>query len=420
MGRSLILLAICLVISAGVPAQDTLVLKTKKELRLEKLKSRPEKGDVFIMAVPTIGYNPSNGFLFGAGSTASFFLGDPANTSISSSLAGISYTTKKQLIFTARSTVYTDNNKWVLNGDWRFLNTSQPTYGLGTGPQSSKLATNGFEIDDGVFSAPISDEQMLTFDQFRFYETISREVREMVYLGIGYHLDIFSNTDDKLLDMDTTPPVITSYYAYNYKYGFSQTGNTLSGISLNASYDSRDNQNNAYTGAYASLSFRVNPTWLGSDKSSTMLWMEYRRYLDLTKDHHNMLCFWGIGNFVTTGTVPYLDLPAIGEDLYAKTGRGYIQGRFRGQRMVYGEAELRKHLLSTTKRPDVLGMVIFLNATTATNEDAGIQLFDNVNFGLGAGLRIMILKNARTSLGLDYGWGNYGSSGFYLKLNEAF
>jgi hypothetical protein len=32
-----------------------------------------------------------------------------------------------------------------------------------------------------------------------------------------------------------------------------------------------------------------------------------------------------------------LDLPAIGEDQYGKSGSGYTQGRFRGQEMIDGE-----------------------------------------------------------------------------------
>jgi len=32
-------------------------------------------------------------------------------------------------------------------GDWRFFITSQPTFGLGTGPQSAKLLGTGIEYD---------------------------------------------------------------------------------------------------------------------------------------------------------------------------------------------------------------------------------------------------------------------------------
>ncbi len=403
-----------------ISAQDKITLRSNHDLRKAKKNAPPKKGDIMLLAVPTIGYNPSYGFMAGAGSTISFFTGNPQTTSISSGLVSVSLTTKDQLIFSAKSLVYTENNNWILSGDWRYLDSSQPTYGLGTGPASSKLASNGFEYEDNLFSAPIHGAQVMNFSQIRFFETVSIRVKEHLFIGLGYHLDVFKKIDDHLVDFDAVPPVVTSNYAYNMKYGISQNKNTLSGFSLNATFDSRDNQNSAYSGRYMNISFRVNPQFLGSSKNSTMFWIEYRNYLDLTHNHRNMLCFWGIGNFVTSGVVPYLDLPAISEDQYAKTGRGYAQGRFRGQNLVYGEAEYRRHLMSVKNDPDFLGFVLFANAFTASNKDAGTNLFRYINMGTGAGLRIMISKKARTNLVLDYGIGNYGSSGFYLKLNETF
>jgi outer membrane protein assembly factor BamA len=420
MGKYLAILITGLFLINSAIAQDPGQEKSKSVLRKEKRALPAKKGELYIIAMPIIGINPAFGFMYGAGAAASIFLGDPATTSISSAQASINYTTKKQLLFYVKSTLYTENNGWILNGDWRYLDTSLPTYGGGTGPQSSKLASNGFEYEDNLFSAPISGAQDMSYRQIRFYETASRSIKNNMFVGVGYHLDLFSKIDDKLLDTTSVPPVLTSFYAYNEKYGFSQTKNSLSGISLNFSYDTRDNQNNAYKGQYASVSFRINQKFMGSDKNSSLLFMEYRKYLDLTKNHYNMLCFWGMGNFVTSGSVPYMVLPALGEDQYNKSGRGYAQGRFRGQSLIYGETEYRRHLISTKTNPDFLGMVLFANAITATNKDAGIGLFKYVNVGCGTGIRIMISKKPRTNFGIDYGWGNYGSSGIYLKLNEAF
>jgi hypothetical protein len=404
----------------SLQAQDINQQQSKSDLRKAKRAMPPEKGDIFVIAVPTIGFNPAYGFMYGVGGTTSFFAGDPATTGISSGLISLNFTTKNQTIFMARSTVFTENNKWILNGDWRYLNSSLPTYGLGTGPSSAKLTSTGIEYDDNLFSEPIPGAQDMDYRLFRFYETASREVKDHFYLGLGYHLDIFKDINDKLLDTLAVPPVLTSNYVYSQYYGLSNTEYTLSGISLNASYDTRDNQNNSYKGQYANVSFRINPEFLGSDIKSTMLWLEYRKYIDLTKNHYNMLCYWGFANLVTSGVVPYMDLPAIGEDQYGKSGRGYAQGRFRGESLIYSEVEYRKHLFSSKKNPDFLGMVVFLNALTASNKYADISLLKYINLGAGAGLRLMITKNARSNLGIDYAWGNYGSSGFYVRLNETF
>ena len=43
----------------------------------------------------------------------------------------------------------------------------------------------------------------------------------------------------------------------------------------------------------------------------------------------------------TFGTPPYLELPAIGWDTYQRSGRGYPQGRVRGENQIYLEGEYR-------------------------------------------------------------------------------
>jgi hypothetical protein len=414
------LVIVFLYFTESLLGQDTIVVGSRREIRKQNKSLPPKKGDIFIVAMPTIAYNPSNGFMIGVGGSGSFFLGDPATTSISSSLVSLNLTTKQQILFTARSSVYAENNNIILNGDWRYLSTSQPTYGLGTGPMSAKLASNGFAYGDNLYSKPINDSTLMLYNQIRIHETVFKKIRDFLYAGIGYHLDIFSSIKDNLLDTISDPPVLTGYYMYNKQYGFEQDRNVLSGISFNFIFDSRDNQNNAFKGQYLNISFHVNPEFLGSSRNSTVLYTEYRKFLNLTKDHKNMLCFWGIGNFQTSGNLPSLDLPALGEDQYGKSGRGYTVGRFRGQSLIYGETEYRRHLAGIKSNPDFLSMVLFVNAVTASNKDANIGLFKYINTGFGTGLRIMVSKKARSNVGIDYGWGNYGSSGFYLKINETF
>ena len=239
------------------------------------------------------------------------------------------------------------------------------------------------------------------------------------YVGIGYHFDYFSNVRDNLLDTLANPPVITSYYAYNKKNNLDQTKSLLSGVSFNLSYDSRDNVNSTYEGRYAIASFKYNPEFLGSDNNSSTLWLEYRDYYQI-KSYKNILAFWAFGNFKTSGVLPYMDLPALGYDQMSNSGRAYAQGRFRGQNLVYTELEYRAILLGTKNNPDFFGAVVFANATTASNTDANIGLFDYIDPAVGLGLRFMVEKKSRTILAVDYAWGKYGDSGFYLALNQAF
>ncbi len=375
--------------------------------------------EMSFVPLPVIAANPAVGFMYGVAPSASWLLGDKSTTSRSSMVSSVVYTTKKQLLLTLKSTVFTGNDGWVLMGDWRYFDTSQPTYGLGTGPQSDRLVADGLEYDDGDFSTGILEAQMMEFKFIRFHESALKRVGDSrFFAGLGYHLDIHYDINDQLLDLDTLPPSITSHYAYSQDRGFDDEGYTLSGVSFNGLYDTRDNTVNPYSGRYGFISFRFNPEFIGSDRSSTMFWAEYRDYFGLSKkrDRH-LLAFWTYGSFVTSGELPYLDIPAVGWDQFGRSGRAYPQGRFRGEGLAYAEMEYRFPL---QKDKETFGGVLFVNGTTASNQDADINLFEAIEPGVGVGWRIMLDKNARTNLSLDYAWGAYGAQGFYLNVNETF
>ena len=385
----------------------------------------PHKGQIYFAPLPALAVNPTFGFLYGVAASTSMFVGEPSNTRMSTSLGTLTYSTKKQFMFTFKTNVYLPKDNWILLGDWRYFKTSQPTYGLGTGPQSVKLAGHSIEYQDGMFTKPIDDAQMMEFQYIRFHETVFKKLKEYTYFGVGYHFDYHYNINDNLLDLDTTAgkePTITSHYAYTKKNEFNLEKYTLSGLSLNAMYDSRDNAATPYDGMYALMTFRYNPTFLGSSQSSSSLWVEFREYLKLSRQPQpsHLLAFWIYGNFQTSGHMPYLDLPALGWDQFGRSGRAYTQGRFRGENVMYSEMEYRVHLLGTKKNPDFMGAVAFINATTASNEHQDIKLFKYVDLGYGVGLRFMMNKTSRTNVTIDYAWGAYGAHGLFINVNETF
>lgn len=234
-------------------------------------------------------------------------------------------------------------------------------------------------------------------------------------MGAGVHLDLFDNIRD--LKLDTPSGYITSHYAYSRKYGFNPENYKQIGVSLNIVYDTRDNMVNAYKGMYANLNYRFNPTWLGSDRSSSVIWSEFRYFKGLSRKYESLvLGFWLIGNFSVGGDQPYLGLPALGYDQRSKTGRGYTIGRFRGENMIYGETELR---FPISKCTGTLGGVLFVNAVSTDNKNAAVHLFDYIQTGFGAGLRILFNKQSRMNIQVDYGRGSH-SSGIYFGASEVF
>lgn len=415
MKKGIISIAIFFIISSSF-AQKTDSSKTNVGLH---------KGQVFFAPLPALAVNPTFGFLYGLAASTSMFVGDPSDTRMSTSLGTLTYSTKKQLMFTFKSNVYLRQDNWILLGDWRYFNSSQPTFGLGTGPQSVKLAGQEYEYADGMFTEPIDDAQMMEFQYIRFHETALKKVRDYMYVGIGYHMDYHYNIKDNLLDLDTAggkQPVLTSHYAYSTEHGFDTEKYTLSGISVNAMYDSRDNAATPYDGRYFLMTYRYNPTFLGSDKNSSTLWLEYRDYFKLSKKPQpsHMLAFWWYANFTISGDIPYMDLPALGWDQFGRSGRAYTQGRFRGENLMYSELEYRVHLLGTKKNPDFVGAVAFVNGTTASNKAQEINMFKYLDFGYGVGLRFMMNKTSRTNINIDYAWGNYGAHGLFINVNETF
>jgi hypothetical protein len=372
----------------------------------------PQIGISNVSLLPILGYSPANGFVIGAAVGVTKLLGNPANTTISSALANISLTTKSQVLINLRTDIYTPDNKWLITGDNRLLFFAQPTYGLGIYGLNNTYA---FAVGDFSGERTIL-EQPMRFNYVRLYDAAVRKIYKSWYAGLGINFDFHYQIKDEALKLDTPNPYISSHYIYSKKYGFDTSNYITNGITLHFVQDSRDNSVNPYKGYFADLGFRFNPTWLGSSQSSSMLYAEFRDYFNLQKSNPgHLIGIWFWGTFVTGGHVPYLALPAITWDTYGRSGRGYIQGRFRGTSMVYGEVEYRLPLSEN----GLFGMVFFANATTASNPITGQDLFFSVAPAGGLGLRVKMNKKDRTNICVDYGIGR-SFTGIYFNIRETF
>jgi len=361
--------------------------------------------------LPAIGSNPANGWMFGLAPSATWYMGNPANTRMSNVVGNFLYTTKKQWIFSSRSNIFLDKNKWILVGDWRYFITSQPTFGLGS---SSPNEPGEDPAKPGVWRG----KQQMDFNLIRFYETVLRRIGDSkFYLGMGYHFDQHSKINS-FSSEENAPLLEFSHDSYNLARGFSTEKYILSGITLNAIMENRDIVVSPYEKNFAMLSYKINPTFMGSDQSSSTLLMDYRHYFNLSESRkRHLIAVWGYGNFLVSGNLPYMNLPSIGWDMFGRSGRAYAQGRFRGESMVYSEAEYRFPL---QRSKETFGGTVFVNAGSFSSRDTNEKLFEQFNPGYGLGLRVMINKRNRTTITADYGWGQEGNSGFYLNVNESF
>jgi outer membrane protein assembly factor BamA len=369
-----------------------------------------------ILALPNVSYNPANGFTAGATGSAGFYIGPRETTRVSSIGFNLAVTSKRQLIATIKSNLYTPDNGFFLQGDWRFLIYNAATWGLGTNAPDS-IESNNIFVWQGAEIGEIEDGYPMSYNYLKLHEILNYEIGNNKYVGLGYHLDRFARIRDHKLQLETRPYELTPHYLYSMLHGFDSAAYVLSGLSLNLVYDSRDNQINAYEGHYAHLSYRINPPFLGSSQASSSLWMEFRTYQSLSKSvPRHLLAFWFFGNFLVSGQQPYLTLMALGEDQRARSGRGYIAGRYRGEDLIYAEMEYRFPITPCTK---ILGGVLFLNATTASSRSGGVSLFQYVRPGMGFGLRLMLNKYFRTNINIDFAFGRK-SNGLYFSGAETF
>ena len=372
--------------SSKIDARDWLVQKGM-------WKVRPAKNN-FLFPLPVVGANPSAGFIYGAGLTYAYRSKD-GGARMSTISSNASYSTKRLMNLNVKSNLFTFGNRLFLNGDWKYFVISETTYGLG-----SSIRNPG---------------QSLRYSLFRFHETASFKLASNLYAGIGIHYDQQFHIDDKTAG--TGDSAKAYHYQYSIRHGFNPGHYTTTGYSLNLLFDNRDNPINTYKGYYINVNYRINETTLGSSKNSTILLTEYRSFFSLDGEkRRNILALWLYGNYLISGNLPYLMLPAIGYDQRQRSGRGFSFGRFRGESMLYEETEYR---FPISYKTGILGGVIFLNLTSTSNWEEKIRLLDYVQPAYGSGLRIMVDKMSRTRLQLDAAIG-HGKPGMYFGVRETF
>lgn len=334
--------------------------------------------------VPAVGYTLVSRFAVVVSGNSAFRTGP--NSRISTVSASTSLTQNKQITLPILSNIWSKNNDYNFVGDYRIYKYPQSTFGLGS-------------------NSNIKNEDPMDYSYLQFYETVLRHVTGNIYLGAGYIFDDHWNITDK-----GNPDGTVSDYS---QYG--KTSNSFSsGFTINGLLDSRDNGINPSKGAYLAFEYRDNLTALGSNTNWTSLIVDLRKYIRFPEDSENVLALWNFEWLTLDGKPPYLDLPSTQWDAYSATGRGYIQGRFRGADMVYAEAEYRYRITAN----GLIGGVFFVNGESLSSAP-GTKL-QSIQPGFGPGLRIKLNTISKTNISIDYGFGREGSNGLFIDVGEIF
>ena len=376
---------------------DWLKRRKKQDGAAKPADAEQERRRTAVLFVPILGSKPSTGLVFGAGASIEFPLGDPnGGTYMSSVLTGASVSTKKQYSISGRLSLFGPGNDWAFVGDNHYQQKGQETYGFGTD------TTDTDRVD-------------AKFNSIRFVDTFLRRLPGDFYAGLGF----LYQRQQGIGPVDKGAPNWNSspYVEYSQRFGFDLSAQTSAGLGLSLRHDRRDSVSDPARGSYVDATYRAYLSgFLGGASTWQALSFDARAYRTLTGNRRRTLAAWGYGEFITGGTAPYFALPATGMDPQGRTGRGYAEGRFRGDRLLYGEIEYRVSL----RRDGLVGMVAFLNATSVGSTFDDDHLFDSVAVGAGFGFRLRLDKRSRTNLGLDFGFGRHGSRGVYIALAEAF
>ncbi len=393
---------------------DTIQQKQVKDVTdvvralLKKPRVEQEESPSTIAFLPSLGYNPSFGLIAGGKLTLGRQYGEAATTAYSVFGLEALYTTKGILTAQARHNVFTTDNQWNFQGNWQLARFGLVDYGIGTSPS---IARHGRSLLNDLPQEAPPNTFPIRFTYIRLSEKVYHKVGRHTYVGGGLNLDIRT----QITDEQQTAGLLTPHYLYSLTNGFNPTRYSANGLLMAFQYNTREHPIRSYGGTYSEIMLRANQQWLGSTKNAVQLIYDFRRYWSLSRQNpEQVLAVWHWGSYQLRGVLPYLELPATGYDTYARSGRAYTIGNFKGQSYSYLETEYRFPIT----RNKLLSGVCFLNAQSAS--DDAVSVFRYWKAGAGAGLRVLFQQRSRINMCADFAVGNNGARGFFFGLGEVF
>lgn len=351
------------------------LLFTTKGVVCQEIEQEKKEKKVRIIPIPALFYTPETSLGYGALATALFNLKDIATTRNSNIQALAAYTLNDQIILQLSHTIFTAEEKFIFMGDLNYYDFPIFYYGIGND------TNDDFEED-------------LTYQLVEFRETILKKVRDHIFMGVQYRY-----TD--LYDLDYEPEFLLEDIS-RLENGAGRN----SGIGFSMVFDNRDNVLNATKGAFLNLSAFYHGKGIGSDFIYNRYTLDLRKFKRVSKKGVWASQFFAEFN---TSNTPFREMALLGGDMIM---RGYYNGRYRDNQQMAIQSEYRYQLNSW------IGLTGFA-ATGDVASDVGSFNLNDFKWTAGGGLRLMVNKEDRANVRIDYGIGN-GTSGFYFAFTEAF
>jgi hypothetical protein len=367
--------------------------KTAEAQRIEKLKEfftfypnqkAVEKDSTIYLqkfiAAPVVSYSPETNFAFGTGAKYLFkFNGSGEETRTSNMPITLQYTLNSQFFLFSGFEVFTNQEKWVIEGNLLFQNYPRLYYGMGN-------------------DTPDSAEEQYDYYQFLF---------EPIFLKRMFHRYLFIGGGVRYNHIYKTEIEEDGLIAQNRPDGFD--GSTSVGAEVAVLYDSRSNILNSQDGWYLEFTHGKYGKVLGGTNSFNLTRFDVRHYFDISEKNDDILAFQFAGRF-TRQDIPFSEFAFFGS---SEIMRGYQEGRFVDRDMLATQLEYRKNFKDSR-----LGAVAFIGTGDVYRNVSDFQ-FGNLKPNYGAGLRYKLDKEENLNIRLDWGFGN-GTNSFYLGIAEAF
>lgn len=332
------------------------------------------------IAAPVFTYSPETNFAFGTGAKYLFkFNGSGDETRVSNMPLTLQYTLNNQFFFFSGFEVFTNQEKWVIEGNLLFQNYPRLYYGIGN-------------------QTPKSAEEQYDYYQFLLEPIfLKRMFHKYLFIGAGFRYNHIYNTrtvPDGLIE--TTRPD-----------GFD--GSTSVGAELAMLFDSRSNILNAQDGWYFEMTHGLYGKVLGGTNQFNLTRVDLRHFFDISRKNEDVLAFQILGQ-LSRGDLPFSELSFFGG---SEIMRGYQEGRFVDRDLLATQIEYRKNFKDSR-----FGLVGFVGTGNVYNNINEFQ-FKKLKPNYGAGVRFSIDKQENLNLRFDVGFGK-GTSGFYFGIAEAF
>ncbi len=332
------------------------------------------------IAAPVVSYTPETNFGFGVGAKYLFkFAGSGEETRVSNMPITAQYTLNSQFFLYSGFEIFTNQEKYVIEGNFLFQNYPRIYYGIGS-------------------DAPESAEEQYDYTQLLFEPILLKQMfARYLFIGGGARVNHIYSTEFE------TGGIIDT----NKREGFD--GSTSLGVEVAALYDDRDVILNAQEGWYAEFTHGKYFDALGGTQDFNLTRFDVRHFIKMSQRNNDVLAFQVVGRTVR-GNQPFSEYSFFGS---SEIMRGYQEGRFVDRDMLASQVEYRKRFNDLR-----WGAVVFLGAGDVYNNVDEFQ-FKNLKPNYGVGLRWMLDKSENLNIRVDWGFGN-GTNNLYLGIAEAF